>query len=84
MAGFGKMVIGQAGKKYGLHRPGQSKPKPQVGASVFGDLDDDDDKADDAIIDPAKAMMSAKHQAKMAKRQVRPISRRILLHAHAQ
>jgi hypothetical protein len=61
MSGFGvgKMVIGQAGKKYGLHRPGA----PVKNACVFGE-DDDDGVQQDAL----KALASDKHKEKMQKR----------------
>jgi hypothetical protein len=63
--GFGKMVIGQTGRTYGLHRPGGAKPK--IAASVFGDLGEDDASGE---IDSTKVVMGAKHQEKMARRQV--------------
>jgi hypothetical protein len=52
-----KMVIGMAGKVYGLQRP--KAPVP----SVFGD-----DKDDDTVLDPSKAVLTQKHREKMAKR----------------
>ena len=52
-----KMVIGMAGKMYGLQRP--KAPVP----SVFGD-----EKDEDAALDPSKAVLTQKHRDKMAKR----------------
>lgn len=69
MAGFGigKMMIGQAGKKYGLHRPGVPPGKPATSkGSIFGD-DDDDDKGG-VHGDVLKNLASDKHVAKMEKR----------------
>eukprot|EP00960_Hanusia_phi_P051902 761095-Hanusia_phi.AAC.1 len=62
MSGFGKIVIGQPGKKYGLHKPGQAT-KPPVRASIF-----DEDADEDEGQDPAKVVMSEKHREKMQKR----------------
>jgi len=64
MAGFGKMVVGQAGKKYGLQmKPGlSSKPKA---ASIFGDDDDDDDGVQE---DSLKGLASEKHRLLMARK----------------
>jgi hypothetical protein len=53
-----KMVIGMAGKVYGLHRP-----KAPIVSSVFGE-----DKDDDASLDPSKAVLTQKHRDKMNKR----------------
>jgi coiled-coil domain-containing protein 55 len=53
-----KMVIGMAGKVYGLQRP-----KAPLVSSVFGD-----DKEDDATLDPSKAVLTQKHRDKMNKR----------------
>jgi coiled-coil domain-containing protein 55 len=65
MAGFGKMVIGQAGKKYGLQmKPGlSSKPKA---ASVFGD--DEDDDGGGVQEDSLKGLASEKHRLLMARK----------------
>eukprot|EP00282_Hemiselmis_andersenii_P026325 CAMPEP_0172002190 /NCGR_PEP_ID=MMETSP1041-20130122/3276_1 /TAXON_ID=464988 /ORGANISM="Hemiselmis andersenii, Strain CCMP439" /LENGTH=241 /DNA_ID=CAMNT_0012655891 /DNA_START=43 /DNA_END=765 /DNA_ORIENTATION=+ len=69
MAGFGKMIIGQAGKKYGLHRPGAPAAKPGAapkGGGIFGD--DDDDDAPAATEDALKKLSSDKHKELMRKR----------------
>ena len=62
MSGFGKIVIGQPGKKYGLHRPGQASKTP-VRPSIFNDEGEDEESQD-----PAKVVMSDKHREKMQKR----------------
>lgn len=56
---MGKMVIGQAGKKYGLHRPGA----PAKNSSVFAN--EDDDAVHEDVL---KALTSDKHKEKMQKR----------------
>ena len=73
---FGKMTIGKAGTKYGLHRPNAAaKAKPV--ASIFGDADEEDPGS----VDPSKALMSEKHREKMQKRAEKEMAKALAVDA---
>jgi hypothetical protein len=73
---FGKMTIGKAGTKYGLHRPNAAaKAKPV--ASVFGDADEEGQGS----VDPSKALMSEKHREKMQKRAEKEMAKALAVDA---